>query len=630
MNNQKKIIIIFILIIIFGGIIYYIINQNLKKTNEITDQITETPEITPDLTIQEITTKLENNISDAELEAALATEYAYYADLNLKDERVIQELLDNQVSRVCSADGVPPCKPGLSLQEISDPAYYLTGDPKFKETDPKYYINGNPVGKIINCCVYDPNRNDPEKVQSAIDTALEIVKQLPEIIGINILWEATLSEVDKILFKNAENIAATDPTKAVEAVKNFDAKIKNTLSNSLSKSSNKTIINPLTKKFEKYTANPNKLETKLKQNDIELKLKTTQTNAVKNSKQNLSTKIDATKSTVGGSPKGQNFLRNSALNISDDIGAKVGGKVGTNILSGLSPLAHISGALSIIGIGLDIADPLGLNSVPNIQNIRNQRDVINRSWNLALIKQGLIPPLISGPLDNLPYINEGESDPDNPQSILEIHTLLQNEYAKNFTEKVLSNITYLNNYSPDEQLEIVSKLNNTALEFFNTQKGQDYLGRRTCQYKKGIYVDSQCSYRDKTTCENSYNWSKIVQNMNNPELWNNNTDLTYVEWQPIYKVNKSTGLIIKNNSAPKYVCMQVSPQLKSECPNGSIYNPITQLCDLTCGYCKSKGMHPNDTGDGVECQHQPGQTFFHNIFGTTIVQGVTSLFDKNC
>ena len=130
MNNQKKIIIIFILIIIFGGIIYYIINQNLKNTDETTDQITETPEITPDLTIQEITTKLENNISDAELEAAIATEYAYYAGLNLKDELVIQELLDNQVSRVCSADGVPPCKPGLSLQEISDPAYYLTGDPK--------------------------------------------------------------------------------------------------------------------------------------------------------------------------------------------------------------------------------------------------------------------------------------------------------------------------------------------------------------------------------------------------------------------------------------------------------------------------------------------------------------------
>ena len=81
MNNQKKIIIIFILIIIFGGIIYYIINQNLKKTNETTDQITETPEITSDLTIQEITTKLEYNISDAELEAAIATEYAYYAGL---------------------------------------------------------------------------------------------------------------------------------------------------------------------------------------------------------------------------------------------------------------------------------------------------------------------------------------------------------------------------------------------------------------------------------------------------------------------------------------------------------------------------------------------------------------------
>ena len=86
--------------------------------------------------------------------------------------------------------------------------------------------------------------------------------------------------------------------------------------------------------------------------------------------------------------------------------------------------------------------------------------------------------------------------------------------------------------------------------------------------------------------------------MYNPSLYENDTDVTYVEWRPAYKVDPATGLDIITEIEPPSACIQASPNLKYFCPTGTEYKQHIQACSYPKSYCCERGMsyYPNNGG----------------------------------
>jgi hypothetical protein len=112
-----------------------------------------------------------------------------------------------------------------------------------------------------------------------------------------------------------------------------------------------------------------------------------------------------------------------------------------------------------------------------------------------------------------------------------------------------------------------------------------------------------CSYKDKSSCENSYKWP--LEQDENDEM----PKEPYAE----YKSKLLNG-----------VCILANPNLRSICElNNLNYDTDTGLCKVTKDYCLKKGADWKDN----DCHISKGQDIAELIFGSTIVRGLKQALD---
>ena len=629
MKKSVKIILVVIVIIIVGIILFFLANNNNVNNT------TNTSIIKPKITI-----KPEDNSNNSD-----------NSDSSKPIDYEISKLLEDQQLRTCGSVGIPPCKAGGTLTYIPDPQYVISNyNPAFSET-----INGEVGATMVSCCTYeyDSTISDPTIIDAVVIGSLAAVMN----VMMNVVNMADLSyDAMRPLFDyHAKTMNANDAKAARTNINNNIKNIEDTGTKSINKS---TLKQPSQVKMEvdhftkgvKITHS--NVEIKAQQSEAFKMARTERVNAMNKAK-------DAIQGTKNG-PKilnetglkpgsialqtdAEKLAAKQAQNIADDVvkatidktvstgariapnstaklaaessaraatrlatgsAAKAGIVVSEGFIQGaisslFSPLAIAMGLLELVLMLIPTVTTYKLpNDTWSLDSFVKLRHEILTEFNKSYIEKGLPLPRISGPLDHLPFYPTGPIDIYNPKSVQEIHQLLQTEYCVSFISNALEKIDNFDTFSPSDRIAIVDKLSTVAMGYFNTPAGQTYLNQRSCLFVKGLNINGMCSWPNKEKCESSYSWKKIVNKMYNPDLYQNDTDTTYVEWRPVYKVDPTTAQEIITEIEPPSACVQVSPDIKYYCPVGSEYKQHIQACSYPKSFCCDKGMnyYPNNGG----------------------------------
>jgi len=637
MGKSIKIILVVIVIIIVGIILFFL----TKNSNEY--KITNKSIIKP-----KVIKKPEDDLDDLD-------------DLDDSDDSKplsdaeISALLENQQLRTCGSTGIPPCKEGGTLTNIPDPQYVISNyNPAFSET-----IDGEIVAKMVPCCTYEDNStiSDPEIIDAVVIGGLAAILN----VMFNVINLADMSyDAARPLFDyHAKSMRAKDAKAARTNINNSIENIKNTGTKNINKSLGTQQIDR-TGKINIKQPSQVKMEVehftkgmKVTHNNIEIRSQ--KTKAFKNARIERVNTMNDVKTAIQGTKSGPKILNESGLkpnagslktgadraaakatqNLADDAvintiddtistgsrvasnstaklaaqsTAKIAGRVAASASSALirgaiaslfSPLSIVLGILELVLALIPTVTTVKLpNDTWSLDYFLGLRKETIRDFNMSYIEQGLPLPRISGPLDHLPFYPTGQLDIYNPKSVQEIHLLIQTEYCVSFISNALEKIDNFYTFSPIDRIAIVDKLSIVAMKYFDSPAGQTYLDQRSCDFVKGLNINGMCSWPNKQKCESSYNWKKIVNQMYNPSLYENDIDVTYVEWRPAYKVDPATGTDIVTEIEPPSACIQVSPNLKYFCPTGSEYKQHIQACSYPKSYCCERGMsyYPNNGG----------------------------------
>jgi hypothetical protein len=120
--------------------------------------------------------------------------------------------------------------------------------------------------------------------------------------------------------------------------------------------------------------------------------------------------------------------------------------------------------------------------------------------------------------------------------------------------------------------------------------------------RKGV---NECSYKDKETCEKSYNWPM------KQDIKEEVSQDKYAE----YRSNILNGICVLSNPTLRTICDH----------NKLIYTTEDGLCRVTKEYCLMKGADWDEKNK--DCHISQGQDIAELIFGTTIVRGLIQIFD---
>jgi hypothetical protein len=473
------------------------------------------------------------------------------SDIVTNPDPPIDSPIINETS-LCPADRIPPCQSGFISDTIT-----------------------NSSGESTTCCLIDPNRNDPTIIQQHINFATNLAK---DAIRGGVLDYAAKT-ADDILAKKGLTFGADRLNKLSDQLARLvNGKIKSAALLTVEKESAKVLA--------KYIV--------------------------------ASASGGANLATLGTNAIGSWVLKEVGKSLGIKLGektavravegaAKIGAKMATEAAMG--PVGWVLLAFDIFSMGLDMGDPGAYNNVTYLSDYKKVRDKANDTFNNQIIKAGGKTPIIVSPLNKLPEgpISRNINDIGNgiPQSIGDIVLFIENEYCLTYATGILSNLNFLT-LSFTEQQNAIQKIISDAATYFDTDTGKEYLNKRMCSIVGGVMTpDGQCTYKDRASCDTSYDWNKIKTAMiNKTEISDN-----YVE----YRDGK---------------CILVNPVLRSSCEdNGVAYNYDKQLCTITDNYCRSKGLTPINTADGTDCKLEVGQGIAEMIFGTTIVRGLIQVFD---
>jgi len=563
MKKKIIIIIIFLIIIVIIGVFLYIkykkpIAPSIKTTNKKPKRNPNTPR-TPNSEYND-----DSSYDGAQLIVDEAG--AKMNEILSENEVRIKNLLKNRETRVCGANNIAPCDGNNSIEQSTTDPYYLTSqDPRFE--------------KPVQCCVVNPNRNDPSKIQSAIKLATDITIML----SVNAGFDYGVDVLTKI--------SKNKPQDMINSIKNVSNQITSKLQTSInSKNLSKNIVTKL------ESAIPNISKRAATKASTELLEK-------------AATKL----ATKGGAEISKGLVAATRMSVQ-------GTKLGTNLAVGASmgPVGWALFAIQAMGMILDLGDPAHYQDVLMLDTMKKTRDKTNEMINNSLKEVGLPVPQITGPTHKLP-----KSQPDeipnltNPTTLNDVLALVMNEYALTYAEGIWQNISNIEELSSTEHEEIIDKLQMIAYSYFDTIDGQDYLLKRSCEYFSGIYLNNQCSYSNKESCDNSYDWNKIKANIksNNVE-YKDDVDINYAEW----RVATTDG---------QSACVSVDPSLRLGCEDKNLpYDYNNQVCTLSEVYCRSRGLDPVTNSDGTtDCNQSLGQNIAEMIFGVTIVRGLIQIFD---
>jgi cytoskeletal protein RodZ len=167
MKKKIIIIIIFLIIIVIIGVFLYIkykkpIAPSIKTTNKKpkNPNTPKTPR-TPNSEYNDDSSYEDDSVYD-DAQLIVDEAGAKMNEILSENEVRIKNLLKNRETRVCGANNIAPCDGNNSIEQSTTDPYYLTSqDPRFE--------------KPVQCCVVNPNRNDPSKIQSAIKLATDII-----------------------------------------------------------------------------------------------------------------------------------------------------------------------------------------------------------------------------------------------------------------------------------------------------------------------------------------------------------------------------------------------------------------------------------------------------------------------
>ena len=544
---SKKVVLLLLILIIVVGLVVAWQMKLIKLPGDNSSTSNKAKETAYDDTPVELDTSSEKNL-ESSIDGK-SPDNILQALQDEMDKKIKKKNADDkssglsQIERVCGLEGKPPCQKGFMLQDNQDP---LT------------------EGATVKCCVIDPNRNDPTKVQIALELAKEVGKVL------------ALEAGKTIAKKIAQKVMQTSAKQVVKTLGSIGMKIAAKVAMKVQKVAAKAGIKAIEKVASRVVS---KLATKL-----------------------------ATKAAAKGAA----------------IAVKAAAK------AGMGPLGWASMAFDVFSAALDYADPGGYNNTMLLDEMKENRDKTNEIMNNALASAGISVPLLMGPLMKLPEKNPnpnpGPEDP--PVTLEEIQQLLMQEYSLSYAEEHFAKLPDVENYSDQEREEILLQLSTIGGQFFDGDEGREYLETRTCEFVGGVYKNKQCMYKDKETCDKSYNWQKILDQIKDPKKHENDPDTNYAEWRFV-RLRDKTGKEIAT-SQPEWMCMSVDPSIRSTCKedgNDFEYNYEKQLCKIDDIYCRKKGMDPVSTPDGTDCKINTAQNIAEMIFGTTITRGMIQVFD---
>jgi len=442
----------------------------------------------------------------------------------------------NLQTRLCPPNGIPPCQSGFISQTVK-----------------------NSAGESTTCCLVDPNRNDPTKVQTLLKVAIEVGKNVLANEGVDLAVDIA-TQVAKGQFKYG-------PKALLEMAKRLQNVVTSKITSIFFNKAGKEV-------GEKVALQIGKEVTEKVGEKVAIKV-------------------------------GEKVVEKST-----EAAAKMGAEAASEAAMG--PIGWAMLAFDLFSLGLDLADPGGYSDITFLGDYKNMRDKTNDQFNNELIKMGMKTPVVVSPLNNLPQgplsENTTKSEGDVSKSIIDIVSFIQTEYCLTYVENILGKVD-ISTLSSKEQSLFLEQILSDALKYFDTEKGKTYLNNRLCIIAGGLVnKDGICTYKDRASCDASYDWNKIKKSLSNTEC----TDCS-------------------NNYYAEFrdgQCVLTNPTLRTSCEdNGVAYDYDKQLCTITDTYCKSKGLDPISTPDGTDCKLKMGQEIAELIFGTTVTRGLKQVFD---
>ena len=304
-------------------------------------------------------------------------------------------------------------------------------------------------------------------------------------------------------------------------------------------------------------------------------------------------------------------------------------------------------AVQILSLGLDLAHVGNYDDITYLDTWRKFKEKINTTIENKVIENGGTLPgsLIRSPINKFPsgidvsgnplpetiaFIDKFKASTSDKTIVLpeptnkyEVTRMISIRYIINYMSLILKNMDTQNLTDIDFE-NVKTQLIKEATDYLTSQSGSDYIYETLCNYfpnSKMIEINGQkyCTYKDKQSCDASYDWDKLKKCLSSD---NKECNETYVQW-----ITDAS-----NNSYCKYT----SFAMKSSCEEkGLPYDYDKEICTITPDYCKGKAVDYTTDSDGLgNCKIGVGQDIAEMILGTTITRGLIQVFDpgqyENC
>jgi hypothetical protein len=307
-----------------------------------------------------------------------------------------------------------------------------------------------------------------------------------------------------------------------------------------------------------------------------------------------------------------------AKRIAKRVAAAVASKTATRVAIAalrtlMSALIKIPTILDLAMIAFDVLDildlfglGLGFNEVIYNKDLQQSIDAANAEGAMRMAQMGRSLPVIAGPLDNL-------SDEELRELWGKLGPLLVNDPAQPVYADFAYSIADEKFTDFFEGEDDVSDFMELYLNLRPSTEILDELTKYTCIAKDGKLVRDadgvlQCSYRNRSTCDNSYSWPL-------------GKDDTYVEWDPGFNactLSFMSGIRSQCESRPK------EPDKNNAYVHKRVgRDTVRSNCNNSVTYCKRFGLDHVTSVDpviGEDCHLSKRQDWLEIFFSTSLVR----------
>jgi hypothetical protein len=272
-------------------------------------------------------------------------------------------------------------------------------------------------------------------------------------------------------------------------------------------------------------------------------------------------------------------------------------------------------AMMALTLGLDLGDAGGyLKMTTNNMYVDMKKQLDDELVKVLKTKRGNDPgltddqlPAILGPWSKMAIMTLEEQNKiydAGLQKLILANDKIFDKMNATINQDIINNIITQKQLEDDVALQNTYFKNNVDSELLLQKILDDY-----CIINNGKIIlrksGRECSYKDKESCHNSYNW---------PMRQEPNEEVSPDKYGE-FKSNMLNGICILSN-----------PSLRTICDLNKLnYNTEDGLCRVTKEYCLMKGADWNE--EHKDCHISKGQDIAELIFGTTIVRGLKQIFD---